>query len=287
VALVSDKALVLRRYPWGESSLIVHVLTPGHGRVHLTARGVFRPTARYFAALDLFDTLEIEYSMGPQQELGNLRRATIGRRRARVCAKLPVYRTGLAALELADIAARPGQDEGRLFRLTEAALERLETNQVSCTESRVSFELQYLRALGLAPALLHCAACGGQAPALPEDPPRVIFSAGAGGRLCAPCGAGARAASHRVGTLPEDVLLAAAQVDAGRERSADNKPNRGGDAGSSQPLTEELLDRVRDFLERFIDFHLETRPRSHESFLAAPNRNTRAARQPRPHGAGL
>jgi DNA repair protein RecO (recombination protein O) len=291
VALVNDEALVLRRYPWGESSLIVHLLTPRHGRVHLTARGVFRPTARYFAALDLFDTLEIEYSMGPHQELGNLRRAIITRRRPSVCTSLPAYRTGLAALELADIAARPGQSERPLFTLTEAALERLEGGQSSLAVSRVIFELEYLSALGLAPALSRCAACDGEAPAPPENPLRVPFSAGAGGRLCSPCAAEAQDAGRRVGTMPEDVLEAAATL-AGmapiRAQAEAQDPLPSGDA--TPHLPEELLSRVRDFLERFLDFHLETRPRSHEAFLASPNRNARKAAggapEPRPAQAG-
>ena len=32
--------------------------------------------------------------------------------------------------------------------------------------------------------------------------------------------------------------------------------------------------RVRDFVERFLDYHLEARPRSHREFLAVPNRNS-------------
>jgi hypothetical protein len=32
---------------------------------------------------------------------------------------------------------------------------------------------------------------------------------------------------------------------------------------------------VRDFVERFLATHLETRPRSWQSFLAAPHRNAR------------
>jgi len=46
--------------------------------------------------------------------------------------------------------------------------------------------------------------------------------------------------------------------------------------GSNLDLPREEPDlalRVRDLLERFLDYHLETRPRSQRQFLAAPNRN--------------
>ena len=262
MALVTERALVLRRYPWGESSLVVHLLTPRRGRIHLAARGAFRPTARYFATLDLFDTLEVEYSIRPQADLGNLRQASIKRRRPHVCRHLPSYRAGLAALELADIAARADQAEGELFRLTEAALERLETRGTPIGQSRVIHELEFLGALGLAPSLLRCAACGGEASTLSSDSARVPFSAGAGGRLCVPCAAEARVANRRVGTLPEEVLRTAAELLEG-EASGLGLPE----------LEPALVTRVRDFVERFLDYHLETRPRSHRAFLASPNRN--------------
>ena len=33
------------------------------------------------------------------------------------------------------------------------------------------------------------------------------------------------------------------------------------------------LERVRDFVVRFLEYHLESRPRSYRGFLAVPNRN--------------
>ena len=58
----SDRALILRRFAFGESSLVLQVLTRELGRVHLIAKGAYRPTSRYYAALDLFDTLDLDWS---------------------------------------------------------------------------------------------------------------------------------------------------------------------------------------------------------------------------------
>jgi hypothetical protein len=38
-------------------------------------------------------------------------------------------------------------------------------------------------------------------------------------------------------------------------------------------LPQDRLDRVRDFAGRFLDYHLEARPRTHRAFLAHTNRN--------------
>src|SRR5688572_21417940 len=81
VAVLVDRALCLHRTPFSESSLVVHVITARHGRVHLLARGAYRTTSRYFAVLDLFDELELEWDASPRRELQLLRSGTVHERR--------------------------------------------------------------------------------------------------------------------------------------------------------------------------------------------------------------
>ena len=64
---VRDDALILRRFSFGETSLVVQVLTREHGRVHLIARGAYRPKSRYYAALDLFDTPPADAMLAPAE----------------------------------------------------------------------------------------------------------------------------------------------------------------------------------------------------------------------------
>lgn len=264
----SDRALLLRRFPFSESSLVARVLTRNHGRVHLVARGAFRPRSRYFALLDHFDTLELEWSANPKRELAELRAGEIARRRRALSRSLESYRAGLAMLELAELGSQPGQAEPELFDLLERSLDSLAEPEVDTSRAIVVFELGFLQNHGLAPALERCASCGREAPATAErrggPVPRAAFSAGAGGRLCSACARSARASGRRVGTLPVDVLTTAAELLAG------GLPPH---AASREPAPADLLIRTRDFVERFLDYHLETRPRSQRAFLAAPNRN--------------
>jgi DNA repair protein RecO (recombination protein O) len=272
VTVLTDRALVLTRHPWSESSLVVHLLTREHGRVHLLARGAYRMTSRYFAVLDLFDELELEWDHSPRRELQNLRAGSIATRRRTPRASLPAWRAGVTLLELSDLAARHDRSDTGLFALANSALDALEHAQETPATTLVRFELAFLHHLGLAPALSTCAACGGPAPAVIRKPEeRAAFSAGAGGRLCRRCAEEARAAGRRVGTLPVSVL-----EDARRLGGADARI-------SGLPLSEDRITRVRDFVGRFLDYHLETRPRSQRAFLATPNRNaaptrTRSAR---------
>ena len=264
-----DRVLLLRRFRYGESSLVVHALSAGHGRVHLMARGAYRPRSRYYALLDLFDTLELEWDARPGRDLHELRAGALVTRRAVLSRDLARYRAATTVLELADLCAREGTDAPALFGLGERALDAL-ADGAEPARALLLFELRLLRAIGLEPALARCAACAG--PAVPvregdaEDGPRAAFSAGAGGRLCAGCAAEAHAAGRRVGTLPVRLLDAAAKL-----------IEEGGagqwDAAAEVRLGPGELLRTRDLVARFLEYHLAERPRTYRSLLSVPNRN--------------
>ena len=307
MVVVVDSALVLHRYPWSESSLVAHVLTRNHGRVHVLAKGAYRTTSRYFAVLDLFDELELEWDHSPRRELNNLRAGSIRVRRRAITRDLASFRVALTELELANLAARDASPDRELYDLLSDSFDALETGAEPAELELVRFELAFLGHLGLAPALVHCAACGNAAPPVIQSPkPRAAFSAGAGGRLCRRCADEARAAGRRVGTLPCSVLddgrilatreatmrtaFASEHVEGSSADTDDGHVHERGetfllDRGSSLPADDldrsgqraafdhARIDRVRDFVGRFLDFHLETRPRSHLAFLSAPNRN--------------
>lgn len=272
----TDRAILLRRGPYGETSLWVHALGEQRGRVHLLAKGAYRPKSRYSGVLDLFDGLELAWSESPGRELQSLVEADLIERRHRIATDPRVYRAALNVLELLDLATRPGQPVPELYRIAVRTLDRL----VDCVGSGdpqgplLEFELRLLRALGIEPALGRCAVCGGEAPAVwtPKDHPeaaRVAFSAGAGGRLCARHAEEARGSGRRVGTLPLAVLDTARRVleSAGPRDSTRDRPDDPG------PMDAAHLERVRDFVARFLEFHLEARPRSYRDFLDAPHRN--------------
>ncbi|HTF91379.1 MAG TPA: DNA repair protein RecO [Planctomycetota bacterium] len=264
----ADTALLLRRFPFGESSLVVHAATRSHGSVHLLAKGAYRPTSRYYAALDLFDTLELEWQESPGRELSNLVAATIGVRRHRLAHDLERYKASLSVLELADLGSQEGPANIELFELASRALDQL-LSPCPAELTLVEFELAFLHNLGLAPALLECAACAGPAPAaVAGGSPRVAFSAQGGGRLCLRCAGEARAHGRRVGTLPESVLLHAARLTG--SPAIQPNPNTAKEAR----LDTRSLTLVHDAVARFLEHQLQGRPKSYRTFLAGPQRNT-------------
>lgn len=261
-ARVSDLALIVRRFAYGESSLVVHALTREHGRVHLLAKGAYRMRSRLFGVLDLFDTLHLSWSERPGVELGNLEEAQLLERRQRLAHNLESYRAALTVLELASLAAPERAACRELFELCRASLHALGSTG-SPALTLVEFELALLHNLGLEPALEACASCGGAAPATDTADPaaaRVEFSAAAGGRLCAECARRWRDSGGRVGTLPVDVL----EFSAALRRPSD-----------ARAAPSELLERAHDFAARFLRHQLDCQPKSYRVFLSAPHRNRR------------
>lgn len=68
-----DPAFVLHRRPYGETSLIVDLLTLNHGHFSVMARGAARPRSQWQAELQPFRPLRVSWS--GRQSLKNLRHA--------------------------------------------------------------------------------------------------------------------------------------------------------------------------------------------------------------------
>jgi DNA repair protein RecO len=243
-----EPALLLRRFPYGESSLVVHALTPGAGRVALLAKGAYRPSSGFYGVLDLFDTLHITWNARTGQELGVVTGASLEQRRGALAADLDRYRSALGFLELARLASREAHEERDLFRWLSDSLDLL-VRGVSPGLVEAARDLALLRTEGLAPALGHCASCGTRA--LPSRPARVPFSTALGGRLCTPCAAEAAGRGRRVETWPLNEIKVAESLMGATPAMLDR-----------MRLRNDLEASVRRLASRLLEHHLETRPRS-------------------------
>ena len=217
---VTDRALVLRRYRYGETSLVVHALTPRHGRIAVVAKGAYRLQSGYCGVLDHFDTLELTWRP-TRSELGTLSAARILVRRREMSTDLPRYRAGLSMLELAHLGSREESEEGALFGELETTLELVNSTLVAPSVALTSLDLRWLALAGLAPAFERCAACGRSAQT-GKRRPRAFFSHARGGLLCSACRAAPdpgkrplprrRRAVEHVDGLPWEVIESAWKI---------------------------------------------------------------------------
>jgi len=235
---------------------VVHLLCRTHGRVSLLAKGAYRAKSAYCGVLDLFDTLELGWRRPRGAELGLLATGSIGTRRRHVSSHLGRFRAGLAMLELAGLGAREDHEERDLFALTEAGLDALQAGTVEPELAGAVFELRFLRLQGLAPALERCASCGTALPLRSghaESSGSAPFSVALGGRLCAACVAATRGtpAAATVRTESTATLrLAQSLLDVPFAHV------------SRIRLDSTRTSGLRVFVRRFLEYHLETRPRA-------------------------
>jgi DNA repair protein RecO (recombination protein O) len=177
---VKTEAVVLRSIRYGEADRVLHLYTPGRGRVGAIAKGVRRARSRFGGRLEPFFRL----SMMLHEGRGDLLTVT----GAETLAGHPRLRERAAAL---DGAARACDAVGRLFDTNEPHPEvyALLANELALLDAapdragranQLAFRLKLLLAAGLSPQLMHCAACG-------EGDHLWGFSGAAGGVVCTAC----------------------------------------------------------------------------------------------------
>ncbi len=177
---LKTEAIVLRSIRYAEADRILHLYTPGHGRVGAIAKGARRARSRFGARLEPFFQIKLVLHEGR----GDLHTVTgVDTVDAR-----PGLRESAAAL---DAAARACDAVARLFETDEPHPEvyALLANELTLLasgpaaerpENAVAFRLKLLLAAGIVPQLGSCADCG-------EREHLTGFSAAAGGVVCSSC----------------------------------------------------------------------------------------------------
>src|ERR1700760_1575719 len=73
----SASGIILRTRPLTETSLIIHWLTAGLGRIATVAKGARRPQSPFAGKLDLFYLADFSFSRSRSSDLHNLREAKL------------------------------------------------------------------------------------------------------------------------------------------------------------------------------------------------------------------
>ncbi len=176
-------ALVLRKFDFGESSQVLHLITRTHGRVHVLVKGSYKPKSAFQGPLDVLELGDARFY--PRREglsvLGGFDRRS----------HFPAIRRDLERLDAAFTvmerllhSSRENHADPHLFDLGLSTLAALG----DCAHSRIPlellrFDLRLLHVLGLGPGFEECAHCGADL----GDETSPLLSAARGGALCAGC----------------------------------------------------------------------------------------------------
>jgi DNA repair protein RecO (recombination protein O) len=181
-ALKTD-AIVLRSLRYGEADRILHLYTPGRGRVGAIAKGVRRTRSRFGGRLEPFSRVRLVCHEGR----GELLTVTGVETLDSYAALRDQAVTLDAAARGCDAVARifeTGEPHPGVYNLLANELALLAGDpQRASHANALAFRLKLLVAAGLAPALASCASCG-------DIEHLSGYSAAAGGVVCTACEAG-------------------------------------------------------------------------------------------------
>ena len=148
ILMEQTAAILLRKMPWSETSLIVTWLTERFGTVRTVARGARRPKSEFAGTLDLFYGADISFSLSRKGDLHTLREVSVN-------AVFNVSAAGSAGFylasyfgELAGIAAPSMQPAHEIFDLFDAGSTFCSNHPPACRALN-HFETELCRILGV------------------------------------------------------------------------------------------------------------------------------------------
>lgn len=126
---IQDQGVVLRRTPFQENSLVVHLLSRHHGLISGVVRGVRKSGRRgdgRRGALAGFHTIDLEWSARSATAMGTLTRIEIVTARQHLPASAARLAAAQLLLEVAYRFSAQGDDLSEMMALLECALDLLE-----------------------------------------------------------------------------------------------------------------------------------------------------------------
>ena len=141
-------AILLRKIPWSETSLIVTWLTERFGTTRTVARGARRPKSEFAGMLDLFYGADIAFSLSRKGDLHSLREVSVGCVFNVSDAGNAGYHLASYFSELAGMTAPPMQPAQQIFDLLRRGLNFVQQSPASFRALN-HFETELCRILGV------------------------------------------------------------------------------------------------------------------------------------------
>ncbi len=183
---ITSDALLVRSVPYGETDLIVQLLTESDGRLGAIVRGGRKSQKRVGGAMEPFHTIRVELE-DKGRELATLKEARLSRIRTGIATSLESLDAAGAALRWARQLCPPRTPEPAAWSTLTHLLDALDGGVAHPQVELAAAGLWLLADVGYALDLDRCVGCG---KARPAGRPAYVDAA-RGGIVCTSCG-GAR-----------------------------------------------------------------------------------------------
>lgn len=250
MGIVRTEGIILRTYPFSETSKIVHSLTLHHGIQSLLARGARRPRSRFGGGLETFTRLELVYYRKREGMLHTLSECSVIDSFPGLSGDLERFYAGMVVLEVVKRFATEEESDRSLYILIVETLARLESVPSRVVESQLlRFLWNFVGHLGFQPDLRTCASCG----SICEETGALTAREGGAGVLCSACSSRDRGA-----------------FELGSRRASVIDLLTGGGSEEGFPADAQLMKNLWDFTTSYVrqHFHDERAISSLRAFLA-------------------
>lgn len=148
---LQTRGIILSRTDYGEADRIITVLTPGHGKLRLMARGVRKPKSKLAGGIELFSISDLTFIRG-KGEIGTLISSRLSKHYGRIVQDIERVQLGYELIRLLNRATED-EPEPEYFELLENTLHALDNPNISLGLIRAWFSAQLLRLAGHSPNL--------------------------------------------------------------------------------------------------------------------------------------
>ena len=181
MGLHTAEAIVLRRYPFRETSVTLSCLTDQFGKLKGLVKGLRAQPNRYRSAMEPCTVNRIVFYDTRTSQLHLISQCELLAPLAELQRDLETTRLAAFCVELTDAIVPIEEPQPAIYQLLKQTLTRLAVGTSHLASVRVHFIIRLLRLAGFEPRLDECAGCGTAV--------RTIgyWSAGQGGLLCPRC----------------------------------------------------------------------------------------------------
>jgi len=176
-------AIVLRQYPYRETSVIVTCLTDRFGKLKGLIKGLRAQPTRYRSPMEPLTLNRIVFYDTRTSSLHLITQCELIAAYQTLTHDLGAMRLAASCAELTDMVVELDEPQAAIFELLKQTLERLTSSGSERSSAiRIHFVLRLLRLAGFHPQLDECTGCG-------EHPfgHQAFWSARQGGLLCQRC----------------------------------------------------------------------------------------------------
>ncbi len=175
--LFTTDAIVLSRFDYGEADRVLSLLTPGHGKIKVIAKGIRRPTSRLGGSLEPLAELRVALVRGRTFDV--VTQVAIVHAWLRLRDSLEATATAWYVAELADRSLEERHPAEPLYALVRRTYELLDAGLAPARAARW-YEMRLADELGQRPEVDRCV----EFDRLVEPEERVRWIPGLGGIVC-------------------------------------------------------------------------------------------------------